>query len=306
MTGTMMPITSENLKAQDLQQLDTWPFLPSSILPKSERNVVDTSNISRDVSEWGMKALDKVEASIRDFQENQKLVISWLLTAFIAVAGTFTVNSLFGQIGIVNWGTFAVGVLFFVIVILFFFVYWWLDIKFSVYWRSPSSMFLVDHSFRPSIDTAQLTPRASILFNIRDMDSGAQLVSPKFYDLLTEYTFLICMAEIKDSLSKLKLRYIKIKIKDFRRFNPQKLPFFLISVGFRNSFKAMRPRVSDRAELELREVVGALERAQISFGVRAFDYSAQSWAMKGTQFLNEISSWDIDRLEKDLIRKICS
>lgn len=234
---------------------------------------------------------------LKEFRGDLKLTSSWLFAAFVSLGVNLIFSAIYAVPQSPNIPVFAFGLGLFIVFIILAVAYLPSDLNLKLIWSPGSTGWLFDSTKSQqiinSLQSQLLLPLTSV-----------GISSIMFSDSVTPFAHLICLANLRDSLNKKQLNFLKVT-SAWTFGGGGRYPNLLLTINVkRKYYLAISRNVREKIEKEAFELASALGEAKQTTGVYAFDYDPASWQRFGHIFLNDFFTWNVNDLERILLRQI--
>ncbi|MEM0007619.1 MAG: hypothetical protein QXR89_05060 [Candidatus Bathyarchaeia archaeon] len=287
-------LTWQEFVANDVLQINTWPYLPSGILKQHDQKL-DLSKETETIMEFYRRELADINRFVELFSEKQKAVMGWIFAAWVGVLGNLAVNLGFGVPIILN--NLQLMLLALVLMLLSFLI--------AIYLRylpkvSITFIFIPRYDDFPTGYEQYINQNSCTKFH-----SNMILQLGQLRDLVTDFGSLVRIAILKECLKSCqeKLSYVRIssvrKIEDF-------LPVTFIEISTNGIKPWLDFKGKDKIKMELNELINAMLNARQRCSVRKFELDPNEWRIHGCDFLDGVSDWNFKEMRDAIIQSLYS
>lgn len=285
---SLKSITWQDFVKSNVHEINTWPYLPSGILKKSEE--YDLNKETNKLMKFQDEDYREVKRFVETFSEKQKTALSWILTAFIAVLGNLAVNLAFA-LPILADNMYWMFLILIIVVALTITYLKFLPKVSAIIGFIPSYVTFPE-GYEKFITQAPCTKlHSKIIFNFERL--GEKVI---------EFGKLVRVTILKSRLCPTlkKTSYIRIsKITDVGKG----LAYY-IEISTKGAKLWLDPRGREKIELEFREMVAAMLTARQICSVHRFELNPKEWDVHGCDFIDGISEWDLEQVRKAIIDEL--
>lgn len=290
-------ISQSELETKVVFGRDTWPFIPSGTRPAHSNNTPVTVDTSQG-QQWEVYTLNQLDERLKEFRQDLKSTISWLFAVILSISVGLIFASAFSVPQSPNLPMFALGLTLTAVLVVLALNYLPSDVKMKIVWTTGGTGWIFDERHSKEVIDSLQTGKLSLTSKIK-------VESPILFGQdMAPYAYLICLANLRDTLAKNKTQFIKITSVSYFG-GGGKDPLFLLNISVKSKFGlALRKDPRGRLDADALNLIQALGEARTKTGVYSFDYSPESWRVKGHDFLNGFFTWDTDKIESLLLSQI--
>lgn len=282
-------LTVQEFVSTEISAINTFPYRPSGLLKKHSGGdpAADTDKIMQNY----FNDLKETDRFVERFSEKQKTSLGWVMAGLIGVLGNLAVNLGFTN-PVISINLFWMVLILIVIALVIGFYLSFLPRVIVVFRFVPKYMDF-PNGYEQYIPQASCSnPYSKIVFQF-------QILSEAVRDLGATVRLAILKDCIRHALER--SSYVRISnVWQHEKF----LPFVTVEASLKGMHAWFRPRIQNKLESELRELAIAFMNAHQLCSVRAFELDTVEWQNQGADFIDAVSSWDLEVVQRMLVSLI--
>jgi hypothetical protein len=283
-------LTRDNILTQSVfSNVDTWPYLPAGTIGQQGASKQKTDAIWKEYQ----RGLSSISTIMDEFIGRQRAIVSWIFAAAIGVVGNLIVNLFFGAI-ILQFSILWIALIIIAFIALF-------TLVMAIFFYYPTDCVFRTTYFPPPPDfSIQSYP-----LQLSKLNSKARIMASfpsSLENLIRGYTGLISLTILRDELVKSGIE--NMQVTELRRIAV--LPFYHLTFGLKHRHLFWRPGIDKKIVADLLKINQALMDARLTSSVYAVDQDYSRWKSRGYEFLNQIASWDLKEVVKEIENQILS
>jgi hypothetical protein len=282
-------LTVQEFVSTEISAINTFPYRPSGLLTKHSRGAptADTDKLMQNY----LNDLKETDRFVERFSEKQKTSLGWVMAGLIGVLGNLAVNFGFSN-PIIGVNLFWMVLALIVVALVIGFYLSFLPRVIMVFRFIPNYMDF-PKGYEQYIPQASCSnPYSNIIFQFQRLD-----------ETVRNFGVTVKLAILKDCIINALKKSSCVRISSVQQ-RDQYLPFVTVEVSLKGIKLWFRPKVQNELAAELRELALAFMNAHQLCSVRAFELDSVEWQNHGVDFVDAVSSWDFDAVQRMLVSLI--
>jgi hypothetical protein len=284
MVRSLQNITPKEFISFDINDLNTWPYLPLGLL----KQPTPAKSITEELVKTYNEEWNEAERFVECFSEKQKASLGWIFAASIGVLGNLVVNLAFAPPALA--GNLYLMFLVLVIITSLTVAYLLFLPGVTLVFRFVPAYLDFPRGYEKHISKAPCTGLYSqIVFQYNNL-----------HELVAEFGSLIRLTILKDRLCSSLRKSSHVHISEIRKIDDY-LPACFVEISTNGIKPWLSPKGRERIRFELRQVIQAMMDARQLCSVRGFELDPKEWDAYGCSFIDGVSQWKLKEMQNDVV-----